>query len=251
VTHIFFDDSHHSRGEFSLGAFVLFDRDPNVHVNQALEKSGFVPGVDEYKSRQPHASDPRLHELRDSLFRLARQATIGLVIAPYEDRGRFGLHALAGLARVLRENEVARPIATFLDQGLFRSQREFEKLRRDSAVPADVDLTSECDSRVISGIQVADLVAHACAITLLGQLGISDKTLHDEEEGEYQLSFEMWARLRHNFFTRPLTDPELQDAARAGLVDSRNGLYIAPGCSPQVAEVADGRFGRTWLGCIH
>jgi hypothetical protein len=86
---------------------------------------------------------------------------------------------------------------------------------------------------------------------MLGWLGVSDKTLRDEDEGEYQLSFEMWARLRYNVFTRALTDPALQDAARSGLVDSHNALYIAPGCSEEVGQAAESRYGHTWLGCIH
>jgi hypothetical protein len=61
----------------------------------------------------------------------------------------------------------------------------------------------------------------------------------------------MCARLRYNIFRQALTDPELRDAAEAGLADSSNGLYIAPGCSAEVAEVAQARLGRAWLGCIH
>ncbi|HYN81832.1 MAG TPA: DUF3800 domain-containing protein [Gemmatimonadaceae bacterium] len=251
MTHLFFDDSHHAQGEFSLGAFVVFDGDPSEKVNQALTAFGFVPGQDEYKSSHPHAADTRWIELRRLLYRIAGAATIGITIAPYGDRSRFGLHTLTGLNHILNENVISRPVAVYLDQGLFQSKHEFDKWRRESGLPDDIDLTPECDSRRVPGIQVADLVAHTCAIALLGRLGISDKTIHDDEEGEYQLSFEMWARLRYNFFTRNLTDPELQEEARRGLMDSRNGLYLAPGCNEQLVQMADERFGRTWLGCIH
>lgn len=88
-------------------------------------------------------------------------------------------------------------------------------------------------------------------MTLLGRMGVADKTIHSRDEGDFQLSFEMWARLRYNFFVREPTDPERREAARSGMMDSSGGLYIAPGCSPHIAETAYERFGQTWLGCIH
>ena len=251
MTHIFFDDSQHERGDFVLGAYACFDTDPAEHISSAIQAAGFTPGFDEYKSSHPHARDPRWVELRRALFRIANASTIGIVVAPYADRSRFALHALTGLAHIIGQNDVARPIRAFLDEGLFRSRIQFDRWRYESGLQDNVEVISECDSRTVYGIQVADLVAHACAITLLGRLGIADKTLHSEEEGEYQLSFEMWARLRYNFFTRAITDPDLLEAARAGLVDSHGGLYVTPGTSDIVAATADERFGHTWLGCIH
>jgi hypothetical protein len=251
VTYIFFDDSQHRRGDFVLGGFVVFQADPTVEITAAIIEAGLHPGSDEYKSRHPHASDPRWIELRRALFGVAREATVGIVVAPYAERGNLGLHGLMGLAHMLRENDIARPIAVFLDQGLFQSMMEFERARREAALPADIRIEPECDSRAVLGIQVADLVAHTCSIVLLGRAGISDKTLKSEEEGEYQLSFEMWAQLRYQFFRRQITDPALQEAARSGLVDSSSGLYIAPGTPAHIAEAAEGRFGKTWLGCIH
>jgi hypothetical protein len=241
VTHIFFDDSHHERGDFSVGAFAFFSNDPADQVHSAIERSGLVPWLDEYKSRHPHSADPRWIKLRRSLFQIADQATIGLVVAPFFDRARFGLHALMGLAHIVRANNVRRPVVVMLDEGLYQSDHQFHGWRNDSALPSDVVVTPECDSKSVPGIQVADLIA----------LGVSDKALHSAQEGEWQLSFEMWAKLRYNFFCRPIDDPSLREAANAGLVDSHHGLYIAPGCTQAVASVADARFGETWLGCIH
>jgi len=251
MAYIYFDESHHKRGDFTLGAFVLFDRDPGHEIEAAIARVGLRPGVDEYKSRQPHATDPRWGELRSSLFRLAGGCRIGLMVATYPDRTPLGVHVLAALAHILRENLIAPPVTVHLDQGLFRSDLRLEQWRKEVGLPEEVELKVECDSRAVHGIQVADLVAHACSIALLGRMGVADKTIWDEEEGEYQLSFEMWARLRYNFLTRELTDPEQQEAASAGLMDSRGGLYVAPGCSALVAERAQDRFGQTWLGCIH
>lgn len=251
MTHIFFDESHHRRGGFLLGAYTLFESDPAKRIATAITNAGLQPGTDEYKSRHPHASDGRWKALRQSLYDIAAEATIGIVVAPFEDRARFGLHALCGLAHILRENDVANPVLAFLDEGLLTSATGFARWRAQCGLPDDVDLSRECDSKTVLGIQVADLIAHTCSVVLLGRMGIADKTLYSEEEGEYQLSFEMWARLRYNFFQRPITDPELGEGSRAGLVDSTGGLYIAPGTSAEVAEVAGARFGTTWLGCIH
>jgi hypothetical protein len=250
VTHIFVDESHHARGGFTLGAYLFFDADPAGLVLNALVQTGLTPRVDEYKSRHPHGTDERWIKLRHSLYRIAQMATIGIVVAPHVDRS-LGLHVLAGLTHILRENEVSRPAHVFLDEGLFSSEQRLATWRREAGLPDELQVVAECDSRLHPGIQVADLVAHTCSVALLGRLGISDKTIYSESEGEHQLSFEMWARLRWHFFTRPVTDPALREAAASGLVDSHGGLYLAPGLDPVVAEMAEERFGMTWLGCIH
>jgi hypothetical protein len=251
VTHVYFDESHHERGDFTLGAFVFADSDLGSHVNEAITSAGLTPGVDEYKSRMPHATEAGWIDLRKDLYRLAGGCKIGLLIAPYGDRKRIGEHALLALAYLLRENTIASPVRVFMDQGLFRSKAEMEKLRRDSKLPAHVDLHVECDSRTVGGIQIADLVAHTCSIALLGQMGLIDKMISDEEDGEYSLAFEMWARLRYNFFTKTLTDPDRREEARRGMMDSKSGLYIVPEVNAMVTKVAQQRFGDTWLGCIH
>ncbi len=247
----YFDDSQHRRGDFVLGAFVIFEADPTPAISAAILEAGLRPGEDEYKSRHLHAADARWVQLRLSLFGIAREATVGVVVAPFADRGNFGLHGLMGLAHIMRANDIARPASVFLDQGLFQSPHDFARACRTAGVPSDIRIESECDSRVVLGIQVADLVAPAGASGLFGRARISDKTLRSDEEDEYQLSFEMWARLRYNFFRRRITDPALEAAARSGLVDSSGGLYVAPGTPATIAEAAEGRFGKTWLGSIH
>lgn len=251
MTHVYFDESRHERGNFALGALLFCDTDPSDTINAAVTAVGLTPGKDEYKSRHPHASDHRWRDLRSRLFAIAQGSRIGLVVAPYADAKRLGQHALAGLAHILSENDFARPIIAWFDEGLFTNKGELAAATQTAALPDEVALNVECDSRVIPGIQVADLVAHACATTLLGRLGIADKLLRDDEEGEYQLSFEMWARLRYNFLVRDLHEPEQEDAAAAGLMDSKGGLYIAPDCDEAVVNAALQRFGYTWLGCIH
>lgn len=250
MTVIYFDESHHKRGDFTLGAFVVAESDLGPDVDAAIKAVGFNPGTDEYKSRHPHAADPRWCELRTRLFRLATCCKVGLLVAPYADQSHLGEHALAALAHISRENDIDSA-TVFFDQGLFRSAREARELLSAAHLPKGLQITVECDSRVQTGIQIADLVAHSCSVALLGRLGIADKLIQDDEEGEYQLSFEMWARLRYNVFIRTPTEPDRQEAAEAGMMDSRGGLYVAPGCSSIVREMAEDRFGQTWLGCIH
>lgn len=251
MTQIFFDESYHERGGFTLGAFVLCECDPASTITSAIVEVGLTPGINEYKSRERHTADCRFQELRSKLYRLARECRIGLMVAPYKERDRLGEHVLRALAHIIQQNEIAHPITASLDEGLFRSKKQFEVFRVRAELPNEVQLQVECDSRVVPGIQLADLVAHTCSIALLGTMGISDKTVRDEEEGEYQLSFEMWARLRYSFLVRELTEPGLEDAAAAGMLDGRCGLYIAPECDSLVSEMALARFGHTWLGCIH
>lgn len=253
MTQIFFDESHHKRGEFTLGAFVVSGDDLSDRINAAIVRVGLTPGVDEYKSRRPHAAEPRWRDLRRELYALVGGCRIGIMVAPHSDRARLGTHALAALAHILRENDIDKPVAAYFDEGLFGSDAQLERAGLEAGLPQSVRLEVECDSRSVSGIQLADLVAHACSIALLGRMGLIDKMVggSDGEEGDMPLAFEMWVRLRWNFFLRTITEPERMEAAHAGMMDSRGGLYVAPGCNSAVFEMAQERFGQTWLGCIH
>lgn len=251
MTHVFFDDSLHERGRFALGAFVFFDRDPTPRIDEAITSVGLIPGKDEYKSRNPHAEDERWRHLRSALFRIATGARIGLVVTPYSAVRRLGEQAVIGLAHIIASNDIAKPISVFVDQGIFLRGGDVVAARASALLATDVTLNVECDSRTVLGIQVADLVAHACAVTLLGRMGIADKVIRDDEEGGCHLSFEMWARLRYSFFAHNISDLKMQEAAAEGLLDSSGGLFIAADCDRDVAQAARDRFGYTWLGCIH
>lgn len=257
ATHIFFDESLHRRGDFVLGAFVVADGDLDRRLRTAIRSVELTPGVDEYKSRHPHGSDPRYANLREELYRIVSGCQMGLMVAPYDKRSALGEEAMRALAYLDRENQFVRPVTAYFDEGLFSPEIEAFSYARQASLSADLELRVECDSRITLGIQLADLVAHTCSVMLLGQMGIVTKTVKAgansgyDEDDDLPLEFELWARLRWNLLSRNLTDPELQEAASAGLVDTTCGLYVATTCSSDLAEAASVRFGQTWLGCIH
>jgi hypothetical protein len=257
MRYIYFDESLHDRGGFALGAFVMSNGDPTQAVESAIRGVGLNPGRDEYKSRMSHASDSRYVNLRDEIYGIVRDCDIGLMIAPASDRSSLGEVALRALAYLIRENTIKGPITAFFDQGLFTSKEHGRRLAALVTVPADVDLRVECDSRQTLGIQLADLVAHTAAVMLLGHMGIVTKTVKAgansgyDENDEFPLEFELWARLRWNLMSRAITDPELANAANSGLVDTTCALYVAPSCPPELVDMAHSRFAHTWRGCIH
>lgn len=255
--HIFFDESIHDRGGFILGAFVVAEADPGPLVAEAIRGVGLKPRQDEYKSRHPHGGDQRYVSLRVSFYSILRGMHIAVFVAPVADRRSFSHDALAALAHVLCENPVTTPIVACFDQGVLPGGDSLGRLVGDVGLPASVVIDPSCDSRLVEGVQLADLVAHTCATMLLADLGLLAKTVKAgpnsgyDEDMDMPLEFELWASLRYQFFSRRLTDPTLADAAASGLVDSSGALYVSPRCSAALREAAEGRFARMYLGCIH
>ena len=222
-----------------------------------MSRAGLVPGQDEYKSRRPHDADRRYRVLRDELHGIVSGCSIALLVAPLAERKHLARHALEALKYFVHENAIAERLKVSFDEGLFSSREGAATMASEIRLPPQVDLAVECDSRLVQGIQLADLVAHTCGIMLLAQMGVVTKTVKAgpnsgyDEDLDLPLDFELWAGIRYQLLNRPLRDPELREAAQAGLVDTTCAVYVAPTCSTELAECARRRFARTWLGCIH
>jgi hypothetical protein len=256
MTYAYFDESRHTRAGFSVGAFVCFENDPSAIIRAAIASAGFTPGRDEYKSRHRHDEDSRWTALRDELYRIARAGSIGLTFYGNEPAAE-ATHAAAGLAHFLSNNEFASPVRAFFDEGVFRSSHHWDDARSSHPALATVLAEPSCDSRVVPGIQVADLVAHTCAVVVLADLGLVSKTVKAgpnsgyDEDLDLPLEFELWAALRWSFPCKLITDPDLQGAAQSGLVDTSGAIYVAGNCPAEVRGAAEARYRQTWRGCIH
>ena len=257
MTVAFYDESRHPRAGFSVGAFVIFADDPTVEIQSIIRDAGLVPGQDEYKSRHRHDQDQRWITLRAELYRIARSASIGLAFFAEDERAAQAENIAAGLAHILHENSFAAPVQVFFDQGVFRSAAHWKTVRAKFPDLESVHAEPSCDSKAVPGIQVADLVAHTCAVVISADLGIVAKTVKAgpnsgyDEDLDLPLEFELWASLRWSFPCKRITDPELQDAASAGLVDTSGAIYTAPNCPIDVRAAVESSYHRTWRGCIH
>jgi hypothetical protein len=256
VKHIYIDDTIQDRGDFVLGAIVV-GLDAADWVANALRAEGLLPGTDEFKSSARMDTEPEQVRLRARLKRgLKSGYRIGVVVVARDARDTLGAEALQALKKVAAANGLAdRPVAVHFDEGLFPSVETAEALARDIALPASWELHFEQDSRVVGGLQVADLVAHTCGVMLLDPLGMVAKKVRAGENSGYdpdleiELGFELWATLRYQFLCGPMPDEE--DTLR-GFVDVASyGLHIAESCSNVLRRAAEDRFGTQYLGCIH
>jgi hypothetical protein len=255
----YFDESIHPNAKFTLGAFVYAERDLDQVVAEALQQSGLTPRIDEFKSgarmdRSPEQACARKH-LRPVVHDHCR---IGIVIAPHAPRQLLGSEAFCGLKKILSTNHFeSTPHQVFFDQGIF-AKASIGK----SAAKGLGDIAPTCffeqDSRLVLGLQVADLVAHTCAVMLLAELGLVKKTVKAGENSGYdpdsdmELEFELWAGVRYNFFAAAPPAPDRWVSQLDFQVDvEARGLHVAGTCDPEVRKAALGRFGSMYLGCIH
>jgi hypothetical protein len=255
--HVYFDESIHSRGGFILGAYV-FGEDAGPAVTEVLRQCGLRPDIDEFKSSARMVEHPEQVAVRRELVAVLDGYRIGVAVVPSEERASLGLHALRALAQMTVANG---PPATrwhaHFDRGVFASAQLATESALTLGLDRYYDVSAEEDSRVVKGIQLADLVAHTCATMLLETLGIVTKRVKVGPDSgcaadvETELGFELWAGIRYRFLHGGPVNG--QDPIYTGaLMDvGAQGLYVADSCSPALREGAVRRFGENYLGCIH
>jgi len=257
----YFDESIHPRGKFALGSFVYSETSLDSWVSNALMEGGLIPRVDEFKSGAYMDRNPKQARARELLKEvISKQCGIGVVVAPDSPRELLGVEAPLGLTKILSTIKFrSKTHEVFFDKGIFEG--ETDGRLQAAKVPASCSLCNfhfEQDSVQVLGLQVADLVAHTCAMMLLSQLGLLKKTVRAGENSGYnpdlgiELGFELWAGVRDRFFAAP---PPPIDSWKSQLdyrVDvASRGLHVADGCSPDVRGAALARFSSMYLGCIH
>jgi hypothetical protein len=257
MNYFYFDESIHERGGFIVGAYI-YGHDADPGVARALRACGLQPGVDEFKSSALMAQHPEQLALRDHLFDLLRQYRLGVLVMASEARGSLGGEALRALDQIARSNSLTKVgLTASFDEGIFSSINQALELSAALKIDGYCEVRPEQDSRIVMGIQLADLAAHTCATMLLESLGLVRKHVKAGPNSGYdpylnlELGFELWARLRYRFFFAGPVDGR-DEMYQGALVNvGTNGLYIAETCSEHLRAVADERFGRLYLGCIH
>lgn len=252
----FFDESIHPRAGFILGGWVYARRDLSQEVHSAIAAAGLRRRIDEFKSSARMDEDEGQRLLRDNLKGILQSTRLGLIVCSIQERPRLGNEALRGLAKIVRANRLdGEPHDAFLDEGI-----SFEK-RGEAIAAAELDLSCRIhcdqDSRLVPGLQLADLAAHTMSIMLLETLGLVGKTVKAGDASGYdpdlhiELGFEMWATIRYQFFTQDEPNLEVDGLEGFTLDIGSYALHVSDGCPEPLRAAAVDRFGTCYMGCIH
>ena len=265
MANFYIDETIQKKGKFIIASVVYSKCDLTPHVSDALIKVGLQPGVDEFKSSIKMASHPEQCELRDLLKDiLHRQTKIGMIVTPMHSRQNLGDEVLTGISKIIQANALQEGGDIYFDSEIY-FKKDSENLFIEK-VGASFNLHVGQDSKIIGGIQVADLTAHSLGTMLLDQMGLIKKKVRAGENSGYdpdsmiELGFELWATLRYSFFKSPngmVPLPITEHFSHADYVKARThdvadfGLYISPECDDLLRHAASERFGDCYLGCIH
>lgn len=257
--YFYFDESIREKGGFIVGAFVYAKADVTPAVFEALEKVGLRPGADEFKSGARMGLHPEQVAARELLGELLGRTRIGVLVVPASDRRRVGLEVLVLLRKILQANALLDSRhEVFVDAGIEVDAASLMTFRHGAGSQCELHLGQ--DSRLVGGIQLADLVAHSLGVMMLEQQGIVRKSVKAGENSGYspdldvELGFKLWASLRHSFFraSQPKPGPDPEDLIGELKFDVENyGLHLAQTCDDALREAALSCFGECYLGCIH
>ena len=253
---IYVDDSIHDRGQFIIASIVLSQEDLAPSVERVLLSVGLVPGQDEYKSSAIMRNNPKLQSLRDGIRGIETSCRLGVIVDTVSNRPNLGDTIIIGLAHVLRTQNLDKSaINIYLDQGLISDVARANEMMHELGICESCRLFVQQDSRIIYGLQVADLVAHTFGTMLLENLGIISKMVKAGDNSGYdpdldiEIGFELWAGLRYSLLTAGQLNPKAEDLQSAEY--RSGGLYISDKCPSTLQDAAMERFGRVYLGCIH
>lgn len=258
--YFYIDDSVHDEAGFVLGALIYSKTDLNDVVKDLILKEGFNPDEFEFKSGANYSRSPEKIKIREVLKCFLRQEIqLGLVVIPRNQREKLGIECLKALKVFLTVNpQIEKPTNVFFDQGMFKSEKEAYAMASKLGLGLeDADFNFEQDSKVIRGIQIADLAAHTASIQLKGGLGFVKKMVkvgensgYDPDE-EIELSFEMWATIRYCFFNQLTKESTGDQMADSILEVEPYGLFVSDLCDNDFAENVRAVFSKVYLGCVH
>jgi hypothetical protein len=244
---IFVDESIQQDLGYICVGFAYCSELPDSIINQAIARAGLVPGVDEYKSGYRMIGSGTRIALRNSISDLVlEKCKIGVYIAAIEERSVLGKAIIDTVMRIVNVNKLEKPQELFVDEGITLKYQ----------VPQYIQLTSNCDSRKVPGIQLADFVAYHCSYLLKCALsGASKKILmlHDEPHPlageEVELDWILRTNFRRRFFVEDRSVEEIKGDdwffKLAGY-----GAFFSPQLSETVRKAAETTFDSMYFGCV-
>jgi hypothetical protein len=253
---LWFDESIRDNGKFIVGALVYCDVDLSPIIQDEWKSMGLDPTQFEFKSSAPKAGNKTAIEARNRLHNVLTDTKIGIVICPASDRQALGAYGVALVKQIIHKNAVPNEKHfLFMDQEIVITAED-----RSEADRCGVEIFLNQDSRIVAGIQLADLASHSLGGMLLEKMGLISKTVRAGENSGYdpetqiEIGFELWASLRYLLMQSPQPiRPLIGDDVNAYPVFQVQdyGLFIAPSCPEDLREHAIARFGENYLGCIH
>ena len=258
MAHIYFDESIHDRGAFIVGAYVC-GPDAQTAVTAAIRRVGLNPDTDEFKSSARMDNNTQRAALREELRQVLASYRIGVLVVPRSERDALGEHALRGLDQIACANSLldrSGMVAAF-DEGVFQSTKQAVDLSASIGIDRYCTVLPEQDSRIVKGLQLADLVTHTAGTMLLDTLGLIKKSVSAgpnsgyDEDLQIDLGFELWASVRYQFFHSGPVKDQAGEYGGALMDVGNNGFYISPSCETGLRKAAVERFGQCYLGCIH
>jgi len=255
MAYFYLDDSKHHSNGFSLAVFAICQEDPHEELEALFLSCGFDILTYEYKSSTTMRDNLDLQRLRDALRGFVSSKCLIAICVVGEDK-QIGPASLELLKKAISHPKLRQQRhQVFFDEGLFSSKDKAKKVATEVGGLEDCTIHFEQDSQRVSGIQVADLIAHTCGTMLLDALGKINKIVNVPNSGydddiEIDLGFEMWAGIRYAFLSVG-NGADIDDEDFAVVSVEPHGLYIDPSASHEVTIAAHKRFGSMYLGCIH
>lgn len=251
--YFYIDESIRENGAFIVSALIYSRHDLTDSINACLEK---FPNITEYKSSTQKTDNQAEKQLRCCLQKLLSICEIGLVVSPSNARGHLGNDILIGLSQIIEKCQIGTLCQIYFDQEIDPDKSAINEFLNNNQ---DCTINLKQDSKLIKGIQLADLVAHSLGSMLLEELGIISKKVEAGENSGYEptlkieLGFELWARMRYSFFMSPTSHGTFEeDQLLIATFDVEGyGLYIPQTLPAPIAEAVRKRFGTNYLGCIH
>lgn len=243
---IFVDESiQHDLGYICVG-FAYCDEEPTDAVNSAISRAGLTPTLDEYKSGARMAHAQGLRDLRADIYRIVLDTCrLGLYIGPTSERPILLKSVVATADQIIQRNALPRPQAVFVDEGI-----------TGAAVPTEnMELTVDCNSKFIPGIQLADFVAYHCSYLLKCSLTGMQKKVHINDEPhplcgqEVDLDWIVRTAFRRKFFVEHRNVNELQGDDWSFKL-AGHGAYFSESLSPSVKAAAKDTFDSMYFGCV-
>tara|TARA_R110000782_G_scaffold117364_4_gene207693 strand:- start:6329 stop:7078 length:750 start_codon:yes stop_codon:yes gene_type:complete len=242
--HIYVDESIHDRGNFITVAMVCADDDLSDLVSDALARHGFEPKKDEFKSSMVMSSNPSAQRLREEIRGLMfGQAKLALAFCSLSERSEIQAHAIR-LLESLPDTYLSRGGIIYFDEGIAKAS---------TPLPEGWQAQTNCDSKLVGGIQIADCAAHTVSTIILAELGIVNKQIATHgryPEPEVELEWALWTDLRYSLATdQPIGGYDDEGWCEPMMLPF--GLLISEQCNAEVRRVAEERLSEVWLGCIH
>jgi hypothetical protein len=240
---IYIDESIHDCEGFIVTAAVYARESLDETVFYALESCGFVSKVDEFKSSMIMQGNSNAQELRSRLISiLMERCKVAVAICSVDERSQLADLSFKLISNLSGHRQIA-PGIVYLDEGM---KPVIE------ALPYGWKLETDCDSKAIGGIQLADCAAHTIATILRGEMGSINKLVPTQgsyPETEVDMAWALWTSLRYALSSgEPVFGYDDDGWCEPAMEPF--GLLVTEACTKRVKSAVDARLSSVWVGCV-